>query len=292
MAGEKQNNFISFIIPFFLLFLAADIFIWGRVFFAKPANESRMYFLDVGQGDAELAVFPRNFKVLTDAGPDSKIVNELEKIPSIGDRYIDVAVISHPQLDHFNGFNYIIGRYRIGVFVYNGRSDSPGVEEWRSLINKIKEYDIPLVQLGAGDKITHLADKIDFLSPDADLLHSTDLNDTGLVELINSGGAKTLLTADISAETEKELAQKLSLRADVLKIPHHGSKFSSSDIFLAAVRPKVAIIEVGSKNRYGHPTADVLRRLSNISATIFRTDKNGEINTSAVDEKLKIFAEK
>ncbi len=289
--GSKGNNnsFKGFILVFFALFFAVDFFVWSRILFAKAADETHMHFLNVGQGDAELVILPGNLKILTDAGPDSKIIGELEKIPSLNDRYIDVAVISHPQLDHFNGFRYILDRYRVGAFIYNGRSDGPGVEEWPDLVKKIKERGAPLIQMGAGDKIKYSASMINFLSPNPELLQSAELNDTGLVELIESNGLRILLTADIGAETEKYLANHFDLRADILKVAHHGSRFSSSDIFLKAVKPKVAIIEVGSKNRYGHPTQETLKRLSNVSAAIFRTDNSGQITASAVGEKLKIF---
>lgn len=290
--AKKNNSFNGFILVFFALFFAVDFFVWSRIFFAKAADETQIRFLDVGQGDAELIIFPGNFKVLTDAGPDSKIIGELEKIPPLGDRYIDLAIISHPQLDHFNGFRYLLDRYRIGAFIYNGRSDTPGIQEWPDLISKIKKRGTPLIQLGAGDRIKHSGDKIDFLSPNSELIQSAELNDTGLVELIESRGLKALLTADIGAETEKYLVKHFNLRADILKVPHHGSRFSSSAVFLEAVKPKVAIIEVGNNNRYGHPTPETLKRLSNISAAIFRTDKNGQITASVIGEKLKIFTDK
>ncbi|MDO8664328.1 MAG: hypothetical protein Q7K44_02145 [Candidatus Liptonbacteria bacterium] len=290
--APQNNSFNGFILVFFALFFAVDFFVWNRIFFAKAADETQMYFLDVGQGDAELIILPGNVKILTDAGPDSKIIGELEKIPPLGDRYIDLAIISHPQLDHFNGFRYLLDRYRVGAFIYNGRSDTPGVQEWPDLVNKIKGHNITLIKLGAGDKIKYLDDKIDFLSPNSELIQSAELNDTGLVELIESGSFRALLTADIGAETEKELVKNFNLRADILKVPHHGSRFSSSAVFLEAVKPKVAIIEVGNNNRYGHPTPETLRRLSSVSTTIFRTDKNGQIMASTAGEKLKIFTDR
>src|SRR3989338_7585725 len=114
-APKKKNNSSGLILIFFALFFAVDFFVWSRIFFAKAIDETQIHFLDVGQGDAELVIFPGNFKVLTDAGPDSKILGELEKIPPLGDKYIDIAIISHPQLDHFNGFGYLLDRYRIGA---------------------------------------------------------------------------------------------------------------------------------------------------------------------------------
>ena len=237
-------------------------------------------------------IFPGNVKVLTDAGPDSKILGELEKIPPLGDKYIDIAIISHPQLDHFNGFGYLLDRYRIGAFIYNGRSDAPVVQEWPDLINKIKKQNIPLIQLGAGDKIKYLDGKIDFLSPNKDFIQSAELNDTGLVELVKSEKLKVLLTADIGFNVEQYLVEHFDIAADILKVGHHGSKFSSSVEFLKAVKPKVAVIEVGSNNKYGHPTKEALQKISDVSAAIFRTDQNGQITALVADGKLKIFTEK
>ncbi|MEK7547204.1 MAG: MBL fold metallo-hydrolase [Patescibacteria group bacterium] len=287
--GAKLNGFVFI---FLSLFLAADFFVWYNILFAKIADKAGIHFLDVGQGDAELVIFPGNVKILTDAGPDSKILGELEKTSALGDKYIDLAIISHPQLDHFNGFRYLVDRYRIGAFIYNGRSGDPNVEEWQELINKIKERGIPLIALGAGDKIKNAQSRIDFLSPNQGLLQSAELNDTGLVELVESRGLRVLLTADIGAETEKYLAKNFDLNADILKVAHHGSKFSSSSQFLDAVKPKVAVIGVGGRNNYGHPTQETLQRLSLVSSAVFRTDKNGGITAYIDNGKLKIFTEK
>jgi len=289
--GEEKSGLDNFIVLFFILFFAADIFVWQQVIFGKYSNEPKIYFLDVGQGDSELAVFPGNVKILTDAGPDSRIAEELEKIPALADKYIDIAVITHPQLDHFGGFGYLLDRYRIGAFAYNGRSDSPGVQEWPDLVKKIEEKGIPLIRLGGGDEIKYSDSKIYFESPDSGLAQSAELNDTGLVEMIKSGDIRALLTADIDAKTENYLANHLSLQADILKVAHHGSKYSSSQAFLDSVKPKVAIIEVGARNNYGHPAPITIKKLANY-ASIFRTDKNGQIVVSANNGKLRIFTSK
>lgn len=289
--GEKEK-LGGLILIFLILAIAVDFFVWQRIIFAKAPDSPRIYFLDIGQGDSELAILPGNVKIMTDAGPDSKITRELEKIPELADKYIDIAVISHPQLDHFNGFRYLLSRYRVGAFIYNGRSDSPSVNEWPDLVEKIKQNNIPLIRLGAGDKIKHSDSKIDFLSPDPDLVQSAELNDTGLVEFLESRGLKAIFTADINDYDEKALVKRFDLRADILKVAHHGSRFSSSAEFLMAVKPKVAVIEVGDKNKYGHPTKEALQRISAASATIFRTDKNGQITALVDNGKLKIFTEK
>ncbi|HUX35466.1 MAG TPA: MBL fold metallo-hydrolase [Candidatus Paceibacterota bacterium] len=289
--GEEKPKFDNLIILFFILLFAADALVWQQVAFGKNSTHPAIHFMDVGQGDSELAIFPGNVKVLTDAGPDSKITGELEKIPALADKYIDIAVITHPQLDHFGGFEYLLDRYRIGAFVYNGRSDSPGVEEWTNLIKKISGKNIPLIKLGSGDAIKYTGSRIDFLSPNASLAQSQELNDTGLIEMMNFGEIKALLVADIDSATENYLANRFDLQADILKVAHHGSKYSASQAFLNSVKPKIAVIEVGARNNYGHPALETLKMLSSL-ASVFRTDKNGQITITEADKKLKVFTSK
>lgn len=291
--NKKTKKFDSVLIASFLLLAALDVFVWFQIIFGKPPSGPRMYFLDIGQGDAELTVLPGGVKILTDAGPDKSILQELEKNPSLDNRYIDIAIISHPQLDHFNGFQYLLGKYRIGAFIFNGRSNGPEATEWGALVNKIKASHIPLITLAGGDAIRYRDSRIDFLSPNSDFIQSAELNDTGFVELLNTGGLKILLTADIGSNIESYLIDRFNIEADILKIPHHGSKFSSSDEFLKKVNPKIAVIEVGSRNRYGHPTKETLGRLaSSTSAKVFRTDVSGTVSAILEMGRLKIFTEK
>jgi competence protein ComEC len=288
---KKEATLNNFIILLFILLFAADILVWQQVAFEKHSGEPAIHFLDVGQGDSELVIFPGNVKILTDAGPDSKVTRELEKISALADKYIDIAVITHPQLDHFGGFDYLLDRYRIGAFIYNGRSDTPGVQEWFDLVEKIKDKGIPLIRLGGGDGIKYSANRIDFMSPDSGLAQSAELNDTGLVEIIKSGELRALFAADIDARIENYLVSRWNLQADILKVAHHGSKYSSSRTFLESVNPKVAVIEVGGRNNYGHPAPEIVQKLSDY-ASVFRTDKNGQITISASNGKLKIFTSK
>ena len=304
---HKKSDSLSVVL--LLLLVVLDAFVWREIVFGKPSEQPRIYFLDVGQGDSELVVLPGGIKVMTDAGPDKKVLDALDRIPNLGSRSIDLAVISHPQLDHFNGFQYLLDRYRIGAFISNGRSDTPGVAEWNTLIEKIKKQNIPFIILEAGDAIRYNGSRIDFLSPGPDFIGSGELNDTGFVELVKSEKLKVLLTADTGSNIEQYLLDKFdpstsfdktqdkslrtSLRADILKVGHHGSKFSSSDVFLAAVQPKVAVIEVGAHNRYGHPTKEALARLaSSTAAKVFRTDQNGTVAAIVENGKLKVFTEK
>lgn len=286
----KRSDGLSYII--FLSLAALTAFVCFRVFSGRPPDSPRAYFLDVGQGDAELFVFPGNVKIMTDAGPDKKVLSSLDKILPGGDRYIDLAIVSHPQLDHFNGFNFILDQYTVGAFVINGRSDTNGVSEWPELLRKIKERKIPLITLGAGDKIGYGNNEIDILSPDNDFVQSGELNDTGIVELIKTPQFKALLTADIGFAVEDGLVQNhLDIHTDILKVPHHGSRTSSGGKFLAVVHPRVAVIEVGAHNTYGHPTKEALVRLASSGARIFRTDIDSTIEIRAENGKLEVKKE-
>ena len=284
----RKNNYSTFIIAALFGLLAL---VWGNILFARPNSYPTFYFLDVGQGDSELVVFPDNVKIMTDAGPDQKVIKSLERAIG-GNTYIDLAIVSHPQLDHFNGFNYLLDKYTFGAFIINGRDDTKTVEEWPALLKKIKERNIPLITLGEGDSILHQSSSISMLAPNASYIESGELNDTGLVELIKTGQARAIFTADIGANIEEYISKKFNASADILKVSHHGSKYSSSDIFLKAVNPKVTIIEVGKNNRYGHPTKEALERLENATKNVFRTDQNGTVKIVAQEKKLLVFTEK
>lgn len=294
MRANKKKNDDRTLEParFVILFclIACDCAGWYFIIANALPQPARAYFLDVGQGDSELVIFSNGVKIMTDAGPDNSVMKSLNDVLLPDDTYIDLAVISHPQLDHFNGYNYILEHYRIGAFIYNGRDDSPGVSAWPELLVKIKEKHIPLITLGMGDSIHSGNNEIDILSPDKEFDESAELNDTGLVELVKTPGWKELLTADIGFNVEDLLlANHDDIRVDILKVPHHGSKYSSGDAFLRTVYPRAAVIEVGAHNTYGHPGKETLARLaSSTNAKVFRTDRDGTVEIWSEGDTLRI----
>lgn len=292
MAEHKNKRRRTLLLVVLFACTALDVFAWREIFVGRPISGTRAYFLDVGQGDSELMVFPDGMTMMTDAGPTDAVIQSLGKaLP--GAKYIDLALITHPQLDHFNGYNFILDHYGIGAFLYNGRDD-PGVAEWGALKQKIAEKHIPLITLAAGDRVRYGAAEVDILSPDAEFAQSAELNDTGLVERVRTPDLRALFTADIGFNIEEWLiAHVEDLRADILKVPHHGSKYASGESFLRAVDPEIAVIEVGAKNTYGQPGAATLARLaSSTRAAVFRTDQNGTVEISADGGRLKIEREK
>lgn len=268
-----------------------DFFVWGQIVSGKSNNNLEVYFLDVGQGDGELAILPGGVQVLIDGGPNNKVLNEISAVMAPTDRYIDLVVLSHPQYDHFAGLIDVLKRYKVGAFIYNGREGE--AKAFADLKKALKETGTPEIILAGGDKIKYRDSRFDVLSPSPDLLKSPELNDTTLVMKLGDLNSATnvLFTGDIGENVEKYLVDNFNIGVDVLKVAHHGSRFSSSGEFLGAARPKIAVIEVG-KNTYGHPTTQALNRLSSADARIFRTDQDGTVKFVINEEGINIFTKK
>lgn len=282
----KINSWIILLVLFLVIF---DVFVWGRIVFGGSNENLEVYFLDVGQGDGELIVLPGNVKILIDAGPNNKILKELSSVLKPTDRYIDLVILSHPQLDHFGGLMDVLKRYQVGAFVFSGRrGDVPAFQDLEKII---KENKIAAIALAENDKIKYLKNRFDVLSPSKNLLQSAELNDTALVMKFENEEVKILFTGDIDKKTEEYLIKKRDLSVDVLKVSHHGSKFSTGREFLMEATPKISIIEVG-KNSYGHPTAEVLDKLASIGAQIFRTDRDGTVKLIINNRQINIFKTK
>jgi len=267
-----------------LIFL--NIFVWYWALTGGPSEALNVYFLDVGQGDSSLIVLPGGPKILIDGGPDKSVLHELDKALSPTDRYIDLIILSHPQLDHFAGLISVANRYRVGAFIYNGR---PGeMLAWRDLEKVLNEEKIPVVILSAGDKITYKENAMEILSPDDDLIKRAELNETTIIVKLVSSGIKTLFTGDINFDTESKLVDKFDVDVDVLKVAHHGSKYSSGLEFLEEATPLISVIQVG-KNKYGHPTETAMNRLAQVGSSIYRNDEQGTIHMKAEDGLINVF---
>lgn len=263
-----------------------DLVIWGLILFPAEVKNLELYFLDVGQGDASLVRLPGGIKIMIDGGPpNGKLQANLEKIFPISDRYIDLVMISHPQLDHFGGLVEVLKNYKIGAVLTSNQVSKQAA--WQELEKIIKEKGIQKIILAAGDKIKYQDSYFDILSPlTSDF--AKDINDMSIVTILNTSSIKAFFGGDISSKKEKQLADKYNLDVDILKASHHGSKFSSDSTFLKEASPAVAVVETG-KNSYGHPTKEALGRLANFSSQIYRTDKNGLVKLIVDDGRLKIY---
>ena len=273
----------------FIGFVCAAYIAWLFILEFQEEQTPALYFFDVGQGDSALLMLPKRTQILIDGGPDQKVLAGLSRALPFFDRHIELVILTHPQLDHFGGLIEVLERYSVGVVLLNGREGTAAA--YQDFLRALRERNVPTRVVREGEEIRLGNALLSILNPDEISLQAEGLNDASIVVMVSLGGVRMLFTGDISAKTEKELAEQYELRADILKVPHHGSKYSSSDIFLDAVEPKIALIGVG-KNSYGHPTREALARLASHGSQIFRTDLNGMLKVVFGNGTISVFGEK
>jgi competence protein ComEC len=275
--------------------LVVAILVWS-VALTMPDDKLHVSFLDVGQGDAILIQTPNGQNLLIDGGPDPQKINlELSKKLPFWDRTIDLVVCTQPQADHITGLVEVLQRYKVKQVLEPGLSYNSSIhQEWCSLV---EEKQIKRDKAQAGQEID-LGNgiKLEVLNPPASLWVGTsdDVNNNGVVLRLSWGKFSFLFTADIGEEVEFELiGQRANLKSTMLKVSHHGSKTSTSQQFLAAVNPEVAVISVGEDNPFGHPSPEVLERLIDRLGedSVYRTDEDGTIEFITDGEKLWVRIE-
>ena len=242
--------------------------------------------LDIGQGDGLFIESPTGTQILVDAGPPRKILSALARMMSPFDRHIDAIVITNPDADHIGGFLDVLKVYKVDrVFEPGTYNDS---KTYQNLENEIKNKNIPDILAKKGMRLDIGGGAvIDILFPDRDV-SLWDSNDGSIVAKLTYGKTSVMLTGDATAETEKIILEEFSslqLWSTILKVPHHGSRTSSSVAFVKAVSPSYALISDGKDNKYGHPHQDTLDTLTLFGAKIFRTDLLGNIIMKSDGEK-------
>ncbi|HFC76770.1 MAG TPA: MBL fold metallo-hydrolase [Candidatus Moranbacteria bacterium] len=264
--------------------------ILGWIIFCLQKNqELKIIFFNVGQGDAILIESGRN-QIIIDGGRNEELLLErLGEFMPFWDRTIEAIVVTHPDSDHFGGLIGALKNYRVkNVIKTKARSKS---QIWRKMENIIAEKKVNKILAinGLNIKFPNLA-KIETLFPFFNVAeYPKKTNDTSVVMKLVYGKNSFLFTGDLPSNKEDELLQtKINLKSEVLKVGHHGSRFSTSDDFLEAVDPKDAIISVG-KNSYSHPTKEVLDKLKRRLVRIWRTDQDGNIIYQCKDAVRECF---
>lgn len=275
MFSRLKNNIIWFGLASLAL---GAIFVWSQVLAQAPNENVKINFLDVGQGSAILVEAPNDNQVLIDGGPSDAVLAKLGEALPVFDKKIELVILTHPDSDHLSGLIEVLRRYEVGQILETGINDnSAEYKEWHNLI---EQKNIPVALAQAGQTVAvadNLAIRILYPLGKISGQEFKNTNATSIVGKIIYGENKILFVGDAEEQTEKILQLVgADLAADILAVGHHGSQTSTSAEFLAAVKPQSAIIQVGLKNKYGHPTAEVLGRLKEIN--IFRTDLSKDIN--------------
>lgn len=265
----------------------------------------QIYALDVGQGDSTLIITPEGKSVLIDAGPPQAGDEVIAALRKRNIQSLDLAVATHPHADHIGGMRPVIENFEVKNFLDSGQVYSSMEFErmLRAIHNKGDkgEKQIRFIEARKGMKFDiDSGVKLEVLNPQGNGQWITEVRRGGSVENANSivlrlnyGNFSMLFTGDAESKTEDLMMNTADpLRAQVLKVAHHGSRYATSARFLEAVAPEAAVISCGAENRYGHPARQTLDRLQRAGVKIYRTDINSEVAIVTDGDKFEIHAAK
>ncbi|HJU12452.1 MAG TPA: ComEC/Rec2 family competence protein, partial [Candidatus Binataceae bacterium] len=256
----------------------------------------RVTFLSVGEGDAAVIRFPRGRVMLIDAGgslrggfdPGERIVASYLWAHKI--MHLDYVALSHPDYDHFGGLTYIVRNFSPSQFWTGGAQSADA--SYRELMDAVKISGARKLKCDSASRPANINGvRVRCVGPVHGNLRLGH-NDSSMVLRVSYGDEVFLFAGDIEAKGERDLiASSANLHASFLKVPHHGSRTSSTAAFINAVHPRLAVISLGYLNRFHFPANEVLHRYKDSGIKVFRTDYNGAITVAADrdDYRVTIF---
>ncbi len=252
-------------------------------------GEMQLHVIDVGQGDSTL-IMSKDGIVLVDAGPGSAEDSLVEYLKDVGITTIDYAIFTHPDEDHIGGADVVINNFEVkNVIMPNATKTTKTFEK---MIEAIEQSNANVIEATSGASYTLGDIAFRILAPNKASYDAT--NNYSVVVKLTYGNNTFMLTGDAESESESEILAKYpasELRADFLKVGHHGSSTSTSTAFLTAVSPSIASISCGEDNKYNHPHRETIEKLQGANIKVYRTDLLSTIvfvcdgNTISVVEK-------
>lgn len=250
---------------------------------APTAGQMEIYGFDVGQGDSTF-IRTKEDAILIDGGNNGKGEDVVRYLQKLGIKRLTAVIATHPDADHIGGLDTVLDAFPVDS-VYAPRVTHT-TETYRDFLLAVKREGVTIKSVKAGLKIPSEAARFKFLAPLTD--GTQDLNSWSAVLRVEHGQDRFLFMGDAPIRTEQQLLESnTDVRADVLKLGHHGADTSSSLPFLQAVSPKRALISAGKDNAYRHPRPSVLQELKAERITIDRTDQSGTIQYISTGDGIK-----
>lgn len=280
------------------------LLVLGAALPAQAEGKLQIYFFDIGQGDGSLIITPSGKTILVDAGPQDGAQHLALRLRQLVKGKLDLTVLSHPHADHLGGMVEALSAVGTKRFLDPG-FDHPSKSyrellEWvgdnvGQVMNPIPDPNHPndLITIGVDTGITMTI--LWPRKPVEPFLDGTrsDPNSNSIVFKLTYGKTAFLFVGDAEPDTEDVLIQKnIDFTSTVLKVGHHGGRHSSTEPFLAKVKPKIAVIQVGLHNDYGHPSDAAMDRLKAVGAEIFRNDQDGEIKVVSDGTNVTVTTER
>jgi len=243
-------------------------------------------FIDVGQADSIFVKFPEGKTMLIDAGNNDDGKTIINYIKKQGVKKLDAVIATHPHEDHIGAMDDVINTFDIGkIYMPNATTTT---RTFKDVLTAIAQKGLKITSAKGGMSIPLEDDvKLEIFAPNS--AKYDDLNNYSIVMKVTYKETCFLFTGDAEKLSEEEMLKRnYDLRADVLKVGHHGSNSGTSEEFLSAVSPKYAIISVGKNNDYGHPHKETLERLAAHGVEVYTTADNGKILVTSDGKNIKV----
>lgn len=260
------------------------IIITGVYIGDKYLRKATIVFCDVGQGDAAYIRTKSGEDIMVDFGPDKSVLNCIGKYMPFYDNEIDLAFISHFDQDHYGGLVDLISRYKIKQLIYPECLD----EKCRILLNSIKAKKIPY------SKINNIKSS-DFMVIPLKVASEglvAGKNESSEVFKLEMEGISILFTGDANLVINSRASDESDYQSDVLKLPHHGSRYNLNSNFLELADASLSVISVGKNNQYGHPHKEVISLLKALKEKYIRTDVEGDVVIELLQEYFQVKTQK
>lgn len=267
------------------------------VWFLLP-RPATLTMIDVGQGDALLLRTRHGQTIVIDAGNNPGYLGKLGQLLGPWDRTIDLLVLTHPHEDHVSGFVDLARRWKVGAVLWTGvEYPAPAYQAFQSWVRSLQPEQ--LLVANAGQRIDIDGGWIEVVWPIESLqgkVAATDgaegsggVNDTSIVLEIHIDGHSMMLSGDVSSVVERTIVSRTVVKpVDIIKVGHHGSRYSTSEQWVEVLKPSIALISVGAKNEFNHPAQSVIGRLREMGTQVYQTSLDGTVSVEFRSDGLMV----